>query len=302
MSEIRKNVMATVCGRPNVGKSSLTDRLVGEKVAIVSPKAQTTRDRICGVLERGETQIVLVDTPGLHRPRSALGEHMVRTVRESLSGPDCALLLVDPVARVGGPESALIARAREEGIPTILCVNKIDTVPPSALLPVMAAYRDAWDGFETILPISARTGEGLDLLLDEIVKYAVEGPWLFPEGQISDQPERQIMGELLREKLLLCLDQEIPHGIAVEIVRFSEDEGEDGAVRIEATIWCEKASHKGIVIGKGGAMLKRVGSLARRDMEASLGRKVVLKTWVKVREGWRQDARAVRSFGYRSDE
>lgn len=300
MSNIRKTAMVTVCGRPNVGKSSLTNALVGEKIAIVSNKAQTTRNRVCGVANRGETQIVLLDTPGLHRPRSALGEYMVKVIRESLDGVDCALLLVEPIAHVGGPEQALIARIREEEIPAILCVNKIDTVEKASLLPVMAAYNEVWDGFKAIIPVSARTKEGLDELCTEIEKYAEEGPQLFPDGQTSDQPERQVMGELLREKLLLCLDKEIPHGVAVEINRFSERDS--GVVDVDATIYCEKNSHKGIIIGKHGEMLKKVSSLARHEMEKFMGTKVYLQTWVKVKENWRESVSAVRSFGYRNDD
>ena len=299
MSEITKNVMVTVCGRPNVGKSSLTNALVGEKIAIVTNKAQTTRNRISGVVNRGDTQIVLLDTPGLHKPRSALGEYMVKVVTESLSGVDCALLLVEPIAHVGGPEEALIARLKEEGIPTILCINKTDTVAPAALLPVMAAYHEVWDGFQSLLPISAKTGEGLEELLDEICAFAEDGPQLFPDGQVSDQPERQVVGELLREKLLLCLDQEIPHGAAVEIARFSERES--GVVDVDAVIYCEKASHKGIIIGKQGAMLKKISTQARQEMERFLGTKVYLQTWVKIKENWRDSVSAVRSLGYRDE-
>ena len=299
MSNITKNAMVTVCGRPNVGKSSLTNALVGEKIAIVTNKAQTTRNRISGVVNRGDTQIVLLDTPGLHKPRSALGEYMVKVVTESLSGVDCALLLVEPIPNVGKPEEALIARLREETIPTILCINKTDTVEPAALLPVMAAYNEAWDGFHALLPVSARTGEGLEELLKEISAFAQDGPQLFPDGQVSDQPERQVMGELLREKLLLCLDQEIPHGAAVEIARFSERDS--GVVDVEAVIYCEKASHKGIIIGKRGAMLKKVSTLAREEMERFMGTKVYLQTWVKVKENWRDSVNAVRSFGYRDE-
>ena len=300
MPEIRKTVMAAVCGRPNVGKSSLTNALVGEKIAIVSNKAQTTRNRICGVINRDDTQIVLLDTPGLHRPRSALGEYMVKVVRESLEGVDCAVLLAEPIPHAGGPELSLIQRIREENIPAVLCINKIDTVEPAALLPVMAAYHEAWDGFEAIIPISARTGDGLDDLTAELLKHAEEGPQFFPDGQISDQPERQLMGEFLREKLLLCLEQEIPHGTAVEITRFSERDS--GIVDVEAVIYCEKAGHKGILIGKHGDMLKKINSLARRDMERFLGTKVYLQTWVKVKENWRNNANAVRAFGYDSGE
>ena len=299
MSNIKQVAMITVCGRPNVGKSSLTNALVGEKVAIVSNKAQTTRNRIYGVVNREDTQYILLDTPGLHKPKSALGEYMVKVVTSSLSDVDCALLLVEPIAHVGAPELALIERIREEKIPCILCINKIDTLEPSALLPVIAAYNQAWDGFEAIIPISAHTGSGLDELLGELHRYAQEGPQLFPDGQTSDQPERQVMGEIILEKLLLCLDKEIPHGTAVEITKFSERES--GMVDVDAVIYCEKASHKGIIIGKQGAMLKKVSTLARQDMEKFMGTKVYLETWVKVKENWRDNVNYVRNFGYHDD-
>ena len=299
MSNIKNVAMITVCGRPNVGKSSLTNALVGEKVAIVSNKAQTTRNRIYGVVNREDTQYILLDTPGLHKPKSALGDYMVKVVTSSLSDVDCALLLVEPIPHVGGPEQALIDRIREEEIPCILCVNKIDTVEPAELLPVIAAYNQAWDGFDAIIPISAHTGSGLKDLMKELRKYAQEGPQLFPDGQTSDQPERQVMGEIIREKLLLCLDKEIPHGTAVEITKFSERES--GMVDVDAVIYCEKASHKGIIIGKQGAMLKKVSTLARQDMEKFMGTKVYLETWVKVKENWRDNVNYVRSFGYRDE-
>lgn len=299
MSEIKKTAMITVCGRPNVGKSSLTNALVGEKVAIVSNKAQTTRNRICGVVNRGDIQFVLMDTPGLHKPKSALGDYMVKVVTASLSDVDCALLLVEPIAHVGAPELALIQRIREEKLPCILCINKIDTVQPDALLPVMAAYNEVWDGFDAIIPISAHTGSGLPDLLREMEQYASEGPQLFPDGQTSDQPERQVVGEILREKLLLCLDKEIPHGTAVEITRFSERDS--GIIDVDATIYCEKASHKGIIIGRQGAMLKKISTLARQDIEKFMGTRVYLETWVKVKENWRENANYVRNFGYRDE-
>ena len=299
MSNIKNVAMITVCGRPNVGKSSLTNALVGEKVAIVSNKAQTTRNRIYGVVNRDDTQYILLDTPGLHKPKSALGDYMVKVVTSSLSDVDCALLLVEPIAHVGAPELALIRRIQEEHLPAILCINKIDTVEPAELLPVIAAYNEAWDGFDAIIPISAHTGSGLDDLMHELRKYASEGPQLFPDGEISDQPERQIMGELIREKLLLCLDKEIPHGTAVEITKFSERDS--GVIDVDATIYCEKASHKGIIIGKQGAMLKKISSLARADMEKFMGTKVYLETWVKVKENWRDNVNYVRSFGYHDD-
>ena len=299
MSDIKNVAMITVCGRPNVGKSSLTNALVGEKVAIVSNKAQTTRNRIYGVVNREDTQYILLDTPGLHKPKSALGDYMVKVVTSSLSDVDCALLLVEPIAHVGAPELALIERIKEEHLPAILCINKIDTVEPAELLPVIAAYNEAWDGFDAIIPISAHTGSGLDDLMHELRKYASEGPQLFPDGEVSDQPERQIMGELIREKLLLCLDKEIPHGTAVEITKFSERDS--GVIDVDATIYCEKASHKGIIIGKQGAMLKKISTMARHDMEKFMGTKVYLETWVKVKENWRDNINYVRSFGYNDD-
>lgn len=299
MSEIKNVAMITVCGRPNVGKSSLTNALVGEKVAIVSNKAQTTRNRIYGVVNQGDTQYVLLDTPGLHKPKSALGDYMVKVITSSLSDVDCALLLVEPIAHVGAPEQALIQRIREEKIPAILCINKIDTVEPAELLPVIAAYHEVWDGFDAIIPISAHKRSGLDDLMKELRKYAVEGPQLFPDGMTSDQPERQVMGEIVREKLLLCLDKEIPHGTAVEITKFSERDS--GVVDVEATIYCEKSSHKGIIIGKQGAMLKKISSMARHDMEKFMGTKIYLETWVKVKENWRDNVNYVRSFGYHDE-
>ena len=299
MSDIKNVAMITVCGRPNVGKSSLTNALVGEKVAIVSNKAQTTRNRIYGVVNREDTQYVLLDTPGLHKPKSALGDYMVKVVTSSLSDVDCALLLVEPIPHVGAPELALIERIKEEHLPAILCINKLDTVEPAELLPVIAAYNEAWDGFDAIIPISAHTGDGLEDLMKELRKYASEGPQLFPDGQTSDQPERQVMGEIVREKLLLCLDKEIPHGTAVEITKFSERDS--GVIDVDATIYCEKASHKGIIIGKQGAMLKKISTMARHDMEKFMGTKVYLETWVKVKENWRDNINYVRSFGYNDD-
>ena len=300
MSNIKNVAMITVCGRPNVGKSSLTNALVGEKVAIVSNKAQTTRNRIYGVVNREDTQYILLDTPGLHKPKSALGDYMVKVVTSSLSDVDCALLLVEPIPHVGGPEQALIDRIREEEIPCILCVNKIDTVEPAELLPVIAAYNQAWDGFDAIIPISAHTGSGLKDLMKELRKYAQEGPQLFPDGMTTDQPERQVMGEILREKLLLCLDKEIPHGTAVEVTKFSERE-DTGIIDLDVTIYCEKASHKGIIIGRGGEMLKRISSAARRDIEKFMGTKVYMETWVKVKENWRDNPNFIRSQGYNEE-
>ena len=290
--------MVTICGRPNVGKSTLTNALVGEKIAIVSDKPQTTRNRITAIVERGETQFVLMDTPGFHKPRTKLGDYMVNVVRESVADVDLVLLLVEPVAAIGPQEQALIGRIKENGAPAILLINKIDTVEKSKLLEVIAVYSSAYD-FDAVIPLSAKTGEGLAELLCEMDKYACDGPHLFPDDMITDQPERQICAELLREKLLKSLDKEIPYGTAVEINRFKERN--DGVVEIEATIYCEKESHKGIIIGKKGAMLKKIGALAREDMEKFLDAKVFLQTWVKVKDNWRDSESLLRNFGFRDD-
>ena len=290
-----KSAMITLCGRPNVGKSTLTNALVGEKVAIVSNKPQTTRNRITAIVNRGDTQFVLMDTPGFHKPRTRLGDYMVNVVKESVADVDCVLLLVEPVAAVGPQEEELIARIRQSGEPAILVINKIDTVEKTRLLEVMALYSQAYD-FDAILPISARTGDGLEELMAELEKYAAEGPHFFPEDMITDQPERQICAELVREKLLQCLDKEIPHGTAVEVTRFSERDS--GIIDLEVTIYCEKDSHKGIIIGKKGAMLKKIGELARQDIEEFMGAKVYLQTWVKVKENWRDSMAQLRNFGF----
>ena len=292
-----KSAMITICGRPNVGKSTLTNALVGEKVAIVSNKPQTTRSRISAIVNRGETQFVLMDTPGFHKPRTRLGDYMVNVVRESVADVDCVMLLVEPVAAIGPQEEALMERMRQAGGPALLVINKIDTVDKARLLEVMALYSAAFD-FDAILPISAMTGEGLEELMAEADKYAVEGPHLFPDDVISDQPERQICAELVREKLLICLDKEIPHGTAVEVTKFSERD--NGIIDLEVTIYCEKESHKGIIIGKKGAMLKKIGGLARTDIEAFMGTKVYLQTWVKVKENWRDSMAQLRNFGFNS--
>ncbi|MEF2810843.1 MAG: GTPase Era [Oscillospiraceae bacterium] len=292
---ISKTAMITICGRPNVGKSTLTNALVGEKIAIVSNKPQTTRNRISAVVNRGDTQFVIIDTPGFHKPRTRLGDYMVNVVKESVADVDAVMLLVEPIANIGRQEEELIARIKETGVSAILVINKIDTVEKTELLEVMALYSAAHD-FDAIIPMSAKNGEGIDELLAELEKYAQEGPQLFPDDMICDQPEKQICAELVREKLLLCLDKEIPHGTAVEVTRFSERE--NGIIDLDVTIYCEKASHKGIIIGKQGAMLKKIGELARADIEAFMGTKVFLQTWVKVKENWRDSTAQLRNFGF----
>ncbi len=293
---IKRSGIITICGRPNVGKSTLTNAFVGEKVAIVTNKPQTTRNRICGIKNRGECQFVFVDTPGLHRARTRLGDYMVDVVKESVSDVDAVLLLAEPIPNVGEPERQLIDRIRSLACPAVLAINKADTLEQKEkILEVIQTYSAVHD-FDAVVPISARTGQGVEELLDVLEQYLPEGPQLFPDDMTSDQPERQMMAEIMREKLLLLLDKEIPHGTAVEIVRFAERD--DEVVEVEATIYCEKDSHKGIIIGKGGAMLKKASTLARQDMEKFMGTKVFLKTWVKVKAHWRDDPAAIQNFGY----
>ena len=296
--EIRKSGMISIVGRPNVGKSTLTNALVGEKIAIVTNKPQTTRNRICAILNRGESQFVFLDTPGLHRARTRLGEYMVGVVRQSVADVDAVLLLVEPIANVGAPEEELIQRIKALDMPAVLAVNKIDTVKKDELLAVIQTYAQA-HAFAAIVPISAKDGEGVDELLEVLERFLPEGPRLFPGDMITDQPERQVCAEIVREKLLLCLDKEIPHGTAVEVTKFSQRE--DGMIDLDATIYCEKNSHKGIIIGKGGAMLKKISTLAREDIERFMGEKVFLQTWVKVKENWRDQVNLLKNFGYRDE-
>lgn len=298
MSDIKKCGIITLCGRPNVGKSTLINTLVGEKVAIVSSKPQTTRNRICAILNRGDSQFVFVDTPGLHKARTRLGDYMVKVVRQSVADVDGVCLLVEPIPHIGEAEAELIRRIQALGAPAALVINKIDTVEKEELLAVMALYGQAHD-WDAVVPISARTGEGVDELLEVLARWLPEGLQLFPDGMVTDQPERQVMAEIVREKLLRNLDKEIPHGTAVEVTKFSQRD--DGIIDCHVTIYCEKESHKGIIIGKKGAMLKKISTQAREDMEAFMGDKVYLEVWIKVQERWRDDAAAIRNFGYTED-
>ena len=290
-----KTAMITIAGRPNVGKSTLTNYLVGEKIAIVSNKPQTTRNRICGIVTRGDTQFVFVDTPGYHRARTKLGDYMVNAVRESIADVDATILVVEPIPAIGPQEEGLIEKIRSSRCPAILAINKIDTVEKDKLLEVIAVYSEACD-FDAIIPISAKTGDGVEQLLEQCNEYAIESPFLFDEDLTTDQPERQVMAEIIREKLLWNLEREIPHGTAVEITRFTERD--NGIIDLDATIYCEKASHKGIIIGKRGDMLKKISTQARNDCEKFMGTKVYLTTWVKVKENWRDSDFLVRNFGY----
>ncbi len=298
MTEQKCGVVAIV-GRPNVGKSTLTNALVGEKIAIVSPKPQTTRNRVTGVVDRSGCQMILLDTPGLHKPRSKLDEYMSQVVRHSVADVDGVLLLVEPVPKIGPPEEELIERIKTLNVPAALCITKIDTVKKEALLGVMAVYGKA-HAWNAVLPISAPTGEGLDELWQVASSWLPAGPALFPQGVTTDQPERQVCAEILREKLLLCLDKEVPHGTAVEITRFVQRDADD-VIECHATVYCERESHKGIIIGKKGAMMKKISTLARRDMEKFMGAPIYLETWVKVKENWRDNQAMVHNFGYREE-
>ena len=309
---IDKVAMISIVGRPNVGKSTLTNILTGDKVAIVSPKPQTTRNRIFGIFKYENTQIILLDTPGFHKARTRLGDYMVGIVKESIADVDAIALIVEPVDNIGMQEELLIEHIGASGIPVALVINKIDTIKVDQVLPVIERYSQRFR-FDAILPVSAKTGDGIPQFLEIINKYAKEGQQLFPDDMTTDQPEKQIIAEIIREKLLICLDREIPHGTAVEITKFSErsiglagdaDQGtEDGncehvIIDVDATIYCEKKSHKGIIIGKNGSMLKKVGQFAREDIERFMGAKIYLQTWVKVKENWRDNKTLIRNFGY----
>lgn len=291
-----KTAMITIAGRPNVGKSTLTNFLVGEKIAIVSNKPQTTRNRICGIVTKDDTQFVFVDTPGFHKARTKLGDYMVNVTKSSIADVDMTIMMVEPIASIGPQEQGLIEQLKASRCPVVLAINKIDSVEKDILLEVIALYSQAAE-FAAIIPISAKTGDGVEELLQICQKYAIESPFLFPEDSTTDQPERQVMAEIIREKLLWTLDREVPHGTAVEITKFSERD--NGIIDIDATIYCEKASHKGIIIGKQGAMLKKISSMARADCEKFMGTRVYLTTWVKVKENWRDSDFLVRNFGYR---
>ena len=290
-----KTAMITIAGRPNVGKSTLVNALTGEKIAIVTPKPQTTRNRIFGVVSSDDTQIVLLDTPGFHKAQTRLGDYMVKVVRESVADVDAIALVVEPVENIGTQEQMLIEQIKGNKIPAILVINKIDTVKKEALLNIIALYSGTY-AFDAIIPVSAKKGDGVGLLLEEFKKYAIEGPQLFPDGMVTDQPEKQVVAEIVREKLLMNLEREVPHGTAVEVTQFSERE--DGIIDLDVTIYCEKRSHKGMVIGKNGEMLKKIGKTAREDIERFMGTKVFMQTWVKVKENWRDSQYMMKNFGY----
>jgi len=293
-----KTAFIAIVGRPNVGKSTLFNALTGEKVAIVSKKPQTTRNRITGIFTEGENQYVFLDTPGLHKPRTKLGDFMVKTTAETLGGVDNAILVVEAREAVGDIEAEIIARLKALKMRAILVINKVDAVRKENIARTIQAYADAFD-FDAVIPVSAKNGKGVNIVLDECKQYLSEGDWLFSEDMITDQPERQMVAEIIREKLLRTLDEEIPHGTAVTIEEWTEKRDR---VSIRAEIYCEKASHKGIIIGKNGATIKTIGTYARADIEAMLDTKVFLDLYVRVKENWRDSEFNVTNFGYHQDK
>ena len=296
-----KSAFIAIVGRPNVGKSSILNRILGQKITIVSSKPQTTRTRSMGVLTEGETQLVFIDTPGIHKPRTELGKYMVRSIDESVAGVDACLLVTEACRNITDTELKLMEKFEAMGVPAILAINKIDTVKAkSDLMLQIARYSEKYD-FDAVVPVSAQTGSGIDQLKDELKKQAQEGGHLFDEDTITDQPERVLAAEMIREKMLRLLDKEIPHGTAVVIERMKTRDDKD-IIDMDATIYCEKASHKGIIIGKGGSMLKKIGTYARQDMEAYFNCKVNLTMWVKVKEDWRNRENLLRSFGYDNND
>ncbi len=292
-----RSAFIAIVGRPNVGKSSLLNAMVGEKVAIVSDKPQTTRNRIVGILTRGETQLVFIDTPGMHKPKTKLSEFMVRQVRRSVADVDAAVLVTEPEREITKAERELLDNIKAMGIPAILVLNKIDTLKRREdMLEKMQTLSAEYE-FEAVVPLSALTGDGVDILINELSQLAEEGPHFFDDDDFTDQPERVIAGEIIREKILNNMREEIPHGTAVSVESMKEREDKD-IVDIDAVIYCERDSHKGMLIGKQGSMLKTIGSQAREDIEAFLDTKVNLRLWVKVKEDWRNKEGLIKQFGF----
>ena len=294
---MRKTGFIAIVGRPNVGKSTLLNAILGEKVAIVSKKPQTTRNRITGIHTVGEEQFVFLDTPGIHKPRTRLGDFMVKTVSETLGGVDGAILVVEAREAVGDIEAGVLSRLKADEIPAVLVINKVDAVNAANVAKTIAAYAEAFD-FSAVVPISAKNGKGVDIVVDECRKFLYEGDWLFPEDIATDQPERQIAAEIIREKLLRTLDEEIPHGTAVAIEEWTEKRN---VVSIRAEIYCEKASHKGMIIGKHGATIKKIGTYAREDIEKMLDTRVFLDLYVRVKENWRDSLSGILNLGFTED-
>ena len=295
---MKKTGYIAIVGRPNVGKSTLLNAILGEKIAIVSNKPQTTRNRILGILTRGEAQFVFVDTPGMHKPQNSLGDFMVEAANASMREADAVVLMVDAGREVTTIEENVIRYLKQSGIPAVLALNKTDLYNAVEIAEAIKHYAALHD-FAAIVPLCAKNGKQVFDVLDECEKLLAEGEWFFPEDMITDQPERAMAAEVIREKLLRTLNKEVPHGVAVVIEEF-KDEG--SIIRIRAEIFCEKASHKGIIVGKNGAELKMVGTYARQDLEKLFGAKVYLNLWVKVKENWRDSRAAVGNFGYREEK
>lgn len=293
-----KTAFIAIVGRPNVGKSSLLNAMLGQKIAIVSNKPQTTRTRIMGVLTKDEYQLVFIDTPGLHKPRNRLGDYMVKSITQSVSGVDACLLVVEAGQKISPADIDLIEKFKSLNMPAVLAINKIDLLEDKSVLIAQITELSKLFSFEAVVPISALDGNGVQALIAELEKLCMPGGHFFDEDTLTDQPERVIAGEIVREKLLRLLDKEIPHGIAVSIERMHEREDDSGITDIDAVIFCERDSHKGIIIGKKGAMLKKVGTFARSDMEKFFDCKINLKLWVKVKEDWRNQEAVLRSLGF----
>lgn len=293
-----KSGFVSIIGVPNVGKSTLLNQIAGQKIAIISDKPQTTRNKILAIHTTDTEQIVFTDTPGIHKPHNRLGEYMVRVAKESMTDTDVLLFVVDATKKIQETERSIAEGLHALGIPCILVINKVDAVRKETLLPLIADYSSLYP-FEEIVPISAKTGDGTDLLLEKIKGYLEEGPQFYYEDMVTDQPEKQIAAEIIREKLLWLLDKEVPHGIAIEVSKMQEL---SEITNIYVTIYCEKASHKGIIIGKGGEMLKKIGSLARGDIEKMLDKKVYLELWVRVKPDWRNNNYLMKNFGFGENE
>lgn len=284
----------SIIGRPNVGKSTLLNALVGEKIAIISDKPQTTRNKILAIRNTDDAQVIFTDTPGIHKPKNKLGEYMVKVANDSMGEMDVVLFVVDATNKTTEPERKIAQNLNALRVPVILVINKVDLARKEALLPMIADF-SSLHNFEAIVPVSALKNDGVDRLLNEIMQNIPKGPAFFPDDMITDQPEKQIAAEIIREKLLWLLDKEVPHGIAIEIMKMKE---QDKVTSIQANIYCEKTTHKGIIIGKDGAVLKKVGTMARIDIQKMLGRKVYLELWVKVKNDWRNNNYLIRNFGY----
>ena len=295
---MKKTAFIAIVGRPNVGKSTLLNSILGEKVAIVSKKPQTTRNRITGIHTVGENQFIFLDTPGIHKPRTKLGDFMVKTTAQTLGGVDSAILVIEAREEVGDIEAQIISRFKSEGTRAILVINKIDTVRKENIVKTIAAYSEAFD-FRAVVPIAAKSGKGVDIVLSECESFLTESEWFFPADIATDQPEKQVAAEIIREKLLRSLDEEIPHGTAVTIEEWKE---KNGVVSVRAEIYCEKASHKGIIIGKGASTIKKIGTYAREDIEKMLGTKVFLDLYVRVKENWRDSNFNIADFGFKEEE